>query len=142
MEIRAIPRLDDNGRLTGLIHIVRDITKRKLSEEELDIYRNQLERLVKKRTAQLTSANNRLLVEVAERKRTGKENEELIRQLQDALANIKTLKGLLKMCAWCNKIKDKEGDWKKIDVYIKEHSDTSFTHGICPDCYNKFAEQE
>lgn len=55
----------------------------------------------------------------------------------DGLAKIKTLRGLLSMCAWCNKIRDERGNWRKVEVYIKEHSDASFTHGICPDCLEK-----
>ncbi len=46
-------------------------------------------------------------------------------------------KGLLHMCAWCRKVRDDHGYWKKDEVYIRDHSEASFTHGICPDCLKK-----
>lgn len=63
-----------------------------------------------------------------------KEQNRLIAELKDASESIRTLKGLLPMCAWCKKIRDDRGYWKKVETYIKEHSEASFTHGICPDC--------
>lgn len=54
--------------------------------------------------------------------------------LQDALDKIKTLKGLLPICAACKKIRDDRGYWNKIEVFIENHSEAEFTHGICPDC--------
>lgn len=47
---------------------------------------------------------------------------------------IKILRGLLPMCSKCKKIRDDEGFWKRVDSYIEEHSQITFTHGICPDC--------
>jgi len=55
-------------------------------------------------------------------------------QLQEALANVKTLKGLLPICANCKKIRDDQGYWNQIEAYIEEHSDALFTHGLCPEC--------
>jgi PAS domain S-box-containing protein len=75
--------------------------------------------------------------DISERKTAEQEREKLIRQLQDALAKIKTLRGLIPMCAWCKKIRDDSGYWKKVETYIQEHSDASFTHGICPECLRK-----
>ena len=72
--------------------------------------------------------------DITERKLAEQEREKLIVELRDALDKIKTLKGLLPMCAWCKKIRDDKGYWKRVEVYIKEHSDASFTHGICPEC--------
>jgi PleD family two-component response regulator len=54
--------------------------------------------------------------------------------LQEALANVKTLSGLLPICANCKKIRDDEGYWHIVEAYIRDHSDASFSHGICPDC--------
>jgi PAS domain S-box-containing protein len=75
--------------------------------------------------------------DVTERKAFQVEREHLISQLQEALANIKTLSGLLPVCAWCRRIRDDDGYWKKVEDYIKEHTDASFTHGICPECLKK-----
>jgi two-component system, response regulator PdtaR len=58
-------------------------------------------------------------------------------QLQESLAHIKTLHGLLPICAWCNKIRDDNGQWEKLETYIKSHSEADFTHGICPECLAK-----
>ena len=74
---------------------------------------------------------------IDERKRAEKERDDLISELQQALAKIKTLSGLLPVCASCKKIRDDKGYWKQIELYISEHSDAKITHGICPDCLKK-----
>ncbi len=66
-----------------------------------------------------------------------REHEELLEEkanLEKALTQIKTLRGLLPMCASCKKIRDDSGYWKQIESYLHEHSDAKFSHGICPDC--------
>jgi len=60
--------------------------------------------------------------------------EKLIRELKDALSNIKALSGLLPICANCKKIRDDKGYWNQVEQYIKEHSNADFTHSICPEC--------
>ena len=72
-----------------------------------------------------------------ERKRTQEEREQLISELQNALAKVKQLSGLLPMCASCKKIRDDKGYWNQIEAYISEHSQADFTHGICPECVKK-----
>lgn len=74
---------------------------------------------------------------IAALKQAEEERERLIRQLQDALANIKTLKGLLPICFSCKQIRDDKGYWNQIDTYIRDHTDAEFTHGICPACVQK-----
>jgi len=78
-----------------------------------------------------TRGSNR---DVTEQKWAEQEREKLILELRDALAKIKTLSGLLPICAWCKKIRDDQGYWKKVEEYVEEHSDAHFTHGICPEC--------
>jgi CheY-like chemotaxis protein len=63
-----------------------------------------------------------------------KEKEAVIAKLEDAITRIKTLSGLLPICAHCKKIRDDHGYWTQIEKYIHENSDASFSHGICPDC--------
>lgn len=58
-------------------------------------------------------------------------------RIQEALAHIKTLGGLIPICANCKKIRDDEGYWENLEKYIQTHSDAHFSHGICPDCYAK-----
>lgn len=55
-------------------------------------------------------------------------------ELKDALANIKTLKSLLPICANCKKIREDDGYWEKVETYINRHTDTQFSHSICPEC--------
>ncbi len=78
-----------------------------------------------------------MVTDISDRKAMERERESLIGELQAALASVKTLKGLLPICAWCNKVKDESGDWHPMEVYIKIHSDASFSHGICPECRSK-----
>jgi DNA-binding NarL/FixJ family response regulator len=54
--------------------------------------------------------------------------------IQEALATVKTLKGLLPICAACKKIRDDNGYWNQLEAYIEAHSDAEFTHGLCPEC--------
>jgi CheY-like chemotaxis protein len=65
------------------------------------------------------------------------ERFKLIKELQNALAEIKTLSGLLPICAYCAKVRDDKGYWNKIEAYIKEHADVDFSHSICPECLKK-----
>lgn len=61
----------------------------------------------------------------------------LNQRLEEALAEVKTLSGLLPICAWCKRIRDTDGHWYQMEEYIHSHTDASFTHGICPDCREK-----
>jgi len=65
---------------------------------------------------------------------TEAELEALIQELQKALAEVKTLSGLLPICSHCKKIKDDKGYWQQIENYIQERSAAQFTHGICREC--------
>jgi hypothetical protein len=67
----------------------------------------------------------------------------LIRELQEALAKVKTLSDMLPICAGCKKIRDDKGYWNQLEDYISEHSEALFTHGLCPACLEKaYAEVE
>jgi hypothetical protein len=72
--------------------------------------------------------------EIAERTWAQEQQEHLIGELRVALANIKTLRGLLPICASCKKIRDDRGYWNQIETYIHKHSEAQFSHGLCPDC--------
>ncbi|MCP3900881.1 MAG: PAS domain S-box protein [Desulfobacteraceae bacterium] len=81
-------------------------------------------------------------IDISILKQIEKEREKLIENLQEALGNIKTLKGLLPICAQCKKIRDDKGYWKQIDVYIQQYSEAEFSHGICPECSDKLYGEE
>jgi len=66
-----------------------------------------------------------------------RERDRTIDELNNALSEIKTLRGIIPICASCKKIRDDKEHWTQIEVYIKEHSDADFSHGICPDCAEK-----
>ena len=61
----------------------------------------------------------------------------LYSELQEALAQVKLLRGLLPICASCKMIRDEKGDWHQIESYISDHSEATFTHGTCPECFKK-----
>lgn len=60
--------------------------------------------------------------------------EQAVREREAAWAQVKILRGLLPICAWCKKVRDDEGLWRQIETYIREHSEAAFSHGICPEC--------
>lgn len=70
-------------------------------------------------------------------KNAEEEQRALAESLQEALNNVKILKGMLPICANCKKIRDDGGYWQQIETYISNNSDTQFSHGICPDCVRK-----
>ncbi len=67
---------------------------------------------------------------------------ERVRELEDALANVKQLQGLLPICSYCKKVRDDQNYWQQVETYIEGRSDAQFTHGICPDCREKYVEPE
>lgn len=72
--------------------------------------------------------------DITDRKRIERDREQLIQELTAALAKVKTLSGLLPICASCKKIRDDRGYWTQIECYIRDHSMADFSHGLCPDC--------
>jgi hypothetical protein len=83
----------------------------------------------------------RLQTYLIEREHAAVEREKLIAELQEALANVKTLRGLVPICATCKKIRDDQGYWNILEDYIAKHSEADFTHGFCPECKQKFDEE-
>lgn len=75
--------------------------------------------------------------DVTERSRIEQERVKLIGELKEALTQVKTLRGLIPICASCKKIRDDQGYWEQIEVYIHNHSDAEFSHGFCPDCLSR-----
>lgn len=75
----------------------------------------------------------------AKRQKAETEREKLITDLQEAITEIKTLRGIIPICSYCKKIRNEAGVWNSLESYILEHShkDAAFSHGICPDCLQK-----
>jgi len=89
-----------------LFRSLQEVRRRLAAERERDHYRDDLEDLVGLRTA----------------------------ELQEALASVKTLHGLLPICMSCKKIRDDKGYWNQLEEYVRDNSDAEFSHGLCPDC--------
>jgi len=82
------------------------------------------------------------LIDSTNRKHMENEKEKLINELQEALENIKTLKGLFPICSSCKKIRDDSGYWNQIESYIQKHSEAEFSHGMCPECSDELYGKE
>ncbi len=65
-----------------------------------------------------------------------------VRELEEALASVRLLQGLLPICSYCKKIRNDQNYWQQVDAYISEHSDAVFSHGICPDCFDKIVSPQ
>lgn len=76
-------------------------------------------------------------LDVTEQKKVEHELQFTTARLQKALDEVKTLRGLLPICAWCKKIRAEDGDWADLESYVTKHSEASFSHGICPDCLSR-----
>ncbi len=94
-EVIATFLRDENGKITELLGVTREISERKQAEEE---------------------------------------RERLINELQTSLSEIRQLSGLLPICSSCKNIRDDNGYWNQIELYIRDHSEAEFSHGICPEC--------
>lgn len=79
--------------------------------------------------------------DITDKKVYDEQREKLIEELKKALENIRTLKGLIPICAWCKKIRNDEGYWIRLETYLKEHTEAEFTHSMCPDCYEKMKRE-
>jgi PAS domain S-box-containing protein len=77
------------------------------------------------------------LIDISERKRAEEEREKVISELKIALGQIKTLTGLLPICAGCKKIRNDSGYWEQVEQFLSEHTEVTFTHGMCPECLEK-----
>ncbi|MGE3727108.1 MAG: PleD family two-component system response regulator [Candidatus Sericytochromatia bacterium] len=63
-------------------------------------------------------------------------------ELEQALANVKELRGLLPICSYCKNIRNDENYWQKLESYLSEHTHVQLTHGICPTCYQDVVQKE
>jgi PAS domain S-box-containing protein len=80
--------------------------------------------------------------DISHRKKVEKEREEIIKELRESLAEIKTLRGILPLCSFCKKVRDDKGYWEQVDIYISKHSEADISHSICPECLKKHYPDE
>jgi two-component system, cell cycle sensor histidine kinase and response regulator CckA len=78
--------------------------------------------------------------DIEERIRGELERDTLLRQLQASLAQVDLLSRLLPICASCKKVRDDKGYWTQVEVYLHERTQAEFTHGICPECAQKYKD--
>lgn len=80
--------------------------------------------------------------DITELKRAEQEREALVRELQVALAEVRILQGFLPICSYCKSIRDDENYWQSVEAYISKHTNTQFSHCICPSCYANVVQPE
>jgi PAS domain S-box-containing protein len=80
--------------------------------------------------------------DITVRKQTEDERDRLLAELQSALAEVKTLRAFLPICAYCKNVRDDENYWHSVEAYVSTHTNTRFSHGICPSCYTKVVEPD
>jgi len=80
----------------------------------------------------------KLKQEMDSRKAREQELKKRTQELEQALREVKVLRGFIPICASCKKIRNDRGYWQLVEAYIREHSEAEFSHGICPDCIKKF----
>ncbi|MEK6605407.1 MAG: hypothetical protein AABY77_05915, partial [Nitrospirota bacterium] len=146
LTIRFLAQCDDlhlaMGAMTALytvllVFLARSQNESILTSLNLRFENRDLVAYLSTAKRQAEKLNDELTFEINERKLAQKERERLIAELQDALANIKVLRGLLPICSHCKKIRDEEGDWQMVETYVREHSNADFSHGICPECLSR-----
>jgi len=75
--------------------------------------------------------------DITARKAAEEAREELLQKLQQTLAELRTLQGIIPICSSCKKIRDDQGAWHQIEVYVRNHTNADFSHGLCPECIQK-----
>jgi len=87
--------------------------------------------------AQVPYAVVTTFVDLTELRGVLEENARLVEELQQALANVRTLEGLLPICMYCKSIRDDVGAWASVESYVSKRTEAEFSHGICPTCFDK-----
>jgi PAS domain-containing protein len=91
-------------------------------------------------TTVLDHPDKRVIVfieDITERKKAEEERELLIKELKEAINEIKTLRGILPICSFCKKIRNDKGYWEQVDIYLHRYSEADVSHSVCPECMNK-----
>lgn len=75
--------------------------------------------------------------DITRRKEAEREREQMLQELQAALAEVRDLRKILPICSYCKNVRDDENYWQTVETYLSEHTNTRFSHGVCPACYEK-----
>ena len=92
---------------------------------------------IEQRVIQQAQTNQQLEKEISDRYAAEADRDKTILDLQQALEEVKTLRGILPICSFCKKVRDDKGYWEQVDVYINKHSQADISHSVCPDCARK-----
>jgi GAF domain-containing protein len=92
---------------------------------------------IDRRPRQLSAAQNRAMRALSRLVMARMELRRVSTHLANELEKVKTLHGLLPICAWCKRIRDDQGYWSQVETYISAHTGADFTHGVCPECRDK-----
>ena len=87
-----------------------------------------------KRVAEIEFQLSQAQQEIKRRKKAEEDRDKVIHELKSALSEIKTLRGFLPICSYCNRIRDDRGRWNVMEIYVQKHSEAKFSHGVCPEC--------
>lgn len=156
--------LDDSGRLVDLnpaaarlaaidsVHatpapsvppVVASVVARGEEQAEVTLQVAGRDRTIEVRVSPFGASKGRplgrlvILRDITERRAAERERERLLAELQSAVAEISTLRGLLPICSSCKRVRDDSGYWNQIESYISAHADVRFSHGLCPDCAHR-----
>jgi PAS domain S-box-containing protein len=80
--------------------------------------------------------------DITRRKQAEEDRDRLVGELQAALAEVRTLQEILPICSYCRKVRDDENYWHSVEEYVSAHTDTRFSHGVCPSCYTTNVEPQ
>jgi CHASE3 domain sensor protein len=147
----AVSKTDANGESRMIFGNARDIMKAFSQEEQRLLgLRDALEQADSHNAASLlifgsvlaavllVIANYMASRELLQRQRIEIEREKLIGELQQALAEVKTLSGMIPICGWCKSVRSDKGYWQTVEQYVRSNTDATFSHGMCPSCAEKF----
>jgi len=132
---------------------INDLEKFTDEEKKLLVQRDATERKDYHRAVQMLIAASVLVAfllvianhvagrEIDRRQKAESKQRDLIGELQKALSEVKTLSGLIPICAWCKSVRNDKGYWSTVEQYVSAHTDADFSHGMCPTCKEKFREE-
>jgi len=133
-ELDLFPVKEDKERVTHLL-----LKYGKLDEVELQVKAKNGHLLYGLFSGEMIESYGRrffltVMVDITQRRKAEVDREMIIQELKRALDQIKTLRGIVPICAKCKKIRDDKGYWQQVEAYISRHTDAHFSHGMCPDC--------
>ncbi|MDD2897697.1 MAG: cache domain-containing protein [Desulfuromonadaceae bacterium] len=112
-----------------------------IRENHSDSYNNKISVQSTDEVGLLATTFNDLLTKLADKEHDLVSQRDILElqtiELKDALEKVKVLAGIIPICAWCKKIRNDSGYWEQLEQYICDHSDADFTHGVCPECFEK-----